>query len=76
MQMYNHAPLKQRIVTSQRPQTAFHAAYNGPLRDPAYKQWGPDNLMNAIEAVERGQSLQSSAIMYGIPHFTLSDHMR
>jgi hypothetical protein len=76
MQMYNHAPLKQRIVTSQRPQTAFHAAYNGPLRDPAYKQWGPDNLMNAIEAVERGQSLRSSAIMYGIPRFTLSDHMR
>ena len=68
--MYHHAPLKQRVVSSTRREP-LRSVSN--VRD-SYKKWNDDSMKNALEAVRKGESIRSAAIMYGVPRSTLFDY--
>ena len=45
------------------------------MRSDKYKSWNAENMENAIKAVEKGESIRSSAERHGVPRSTLSDYI-
>lgn len=41
----------------------------------SYRKWDEVNMMNAMLAIERGNSLRQAAEMYQVPKSTLFDHV-
>ena len=58
--MHHHAPLKQRVVSSTKREPLRCV---GNVRD-SYKKWNDNSMKNALEAVRKGESIWSAAIMY------------
>ena len=45
------------------------------MRPERYKEWTAERLHHAIEAVGRGVSIRSAAVMYSVPRSTLGEHV-
>ena len=78
MQMLSyHPPLKERIIgkytqtASEKP--SGHVEVDRPLR---YKSWNAENMMRAIEAVQKNQcTIREASEIYRVPKSTLHDRI-
>jgi hypothetical protein len=46
-----------------------------PCRPKFYGLWTQDRLNQAFSAVEKGTGVRRAVEMFGVPHFTLHDHV-